>query len=287
MSSAVKKEIEITEFRSVYYFEHGKEFYHSPEQHNSWEIVYVDKGEIIAVTDGIGQTLKEGEAIFHEPNDVHCHISNKKDANNMFVVSFICESPAMDFFKKKVFTLDENSKKLLSMFLSEAKNASGEVQGDYKSRHRLDFSEELFGSTQLMASHLEEFLIRLIRSGSAFSDKINPSEEARRIGSNSTVKLIEEHLIKSIYCDLTLNDLCERFFMGKSKLSQMFKENTGKSPMHYLSELRIEEAKRLLREEATIGEIAEKLRYSSIQSFTRSFTNATGFSPTSYKRSIY
>lgn len=287
MSNTVKREIEIAEFISVYYFEHGKEFYHAPEQHNSWEIVYVDKGEIVAVTDGIGQALKEGEAIFHEPNDVHCHISNQKDANNMFVVSFITKSPAMDFFRKKVFTLDENSKKLLSMFLSEAKNASGEIQGDYKSRHRLDFSDELFGSTQLMAAYLEEFLIKLIRSGNDTYDRISPSEEALRMGKNSTVRLMEDHLIRNIYSDLTLNDLCEQFFMGKSRLSQMFKENTGKSPMHYLAELRIEEAKRLLREEATIGEIAEKLRYSSIQSFTRAFKNATGFSPTSYKRSIY
>ena len=54
MSNLVRKEIEITAFKSVYYFEHGTEFYHEPEQHNFWEIVYVDKGEIIAITDGIG-----------------------------------------------------------------------------------------------------------------------------------------------------------------------------------------------------------------------------------------
>ena len=52
--NSVKEEIRITGFKSVYYFEHGKEFYHAPEQHDYWEIVYVDKGEIIAVTDGIG-----------------------------------------------------------------------------------------------------------------------------------------------------------------------------------------------------------------------------------------
>ena len=44
MSNLVKKEIEITAFKSVYYFEHGKEFYHRPEQHNFWELVFVDKG---------------------------------------------------------------------------------------------------------------------------------------------------------------------------------------------------------------------------------------------------
>ncbi len=287
MSNSVKKEIEITDFISVYYFEHGTEFYHAPEQHNFWEIVYVDKGEIIAVTDGIGRTLTEGEAIFHEPNDIHSHISNHKDANNMFVVTFITESPAMDFFRKKVFTLDENSKQLLSMFLLEAKNALGEVQGDYKSRRRLDFSGEIFGSTQLMASHLEEFLIKLIRAGNASAGSISSNKEARRMGQNSTVRLIEDFLIQNIYSELDLATLCNRFFMGKSKLSGMFKEFTGKSPMQYLSELRIEEAKKLLREGVSVSDTAERLRYSGIHSFTRAFKNSTGFSPTGYKNSIF
>lgn len=287
MSGFVKKEIEIVEFKSVYYFEHGKEFYHAPEQHNFWEIVYVDKGEIIAVTDGIGRTLTEGEVIFHEPNDVHSHISNHKVANNMFVVSFVTESEAMDFFRKKVFKLNENSKRLLSLFLSEAKNALGEVQGDYKCRRRLDFSKEIFGSTQLMASHLEEFLIKLIRSGNDVAGNISYDKESRRMGENSTARLIEEYLCRNIYEELNLSSLCERFFIGKSKLSQIFKENTGKSPMQYLSELRIEESKKLIREGVSIGEIAELLHYSSIHSYTRAFKNATGFAPTGYKNSIF
>lgn len=288
MSNFVKKEIEISAFKSVYYFEHGKEFYHHPEQHDFWEIVYVDKGEIIAITDGIGRTLTEGEVVFHEPNDVHAHVSNHLVSNNMFVVSFITESPAMEFFRKKTFRLDESFRKMLSLFLNEAKNALGEIQGDYRNRHKLDFSNEKFGSTQLMAAYLEEFLIKLIRQGGNSGDLMISTEESRKVANNSTAELIEEFLKTNIYSDISLSDVCGHFYLGKSKLTEIFKAHTGKSPMQYFSDLKISEAKSLLRNgEHSVGEISEMLCFSGIQSFTRCFKNSTGFSPTEYKHSIF
>lgn len=288
MRNTVKEEIRITGFKSIYYFEHGKEFYHAPEQHNFWEIVYVDKGEIIAITDGVGQSLSAGQVIFHQPNDVHSHVSNKKVPNNMFVVTFLTDSPAMDFFRKKTFSIDDNLKNLLSLFLKESKNAMGEVQGNYKERHAIDFTGEKFGSTQLMAAYLEEFLIKLMRIGGEGGNLIKDSEEGRKIAKNSTVELVEEYLKNNIYNDISLEDLCARFFVGKSKLCEMFKEVSGKSPMQYFASLKTEEAKRLLRDnELRVSEIAELLKYSGIHSFTRAFKTATGFSPTDYKKSIY
>ena len=116
-NQAVKKEIQIDGFRTVFYFEHGKDFYHAPERHNFWEMLYVDRGRIVAVTDGIGSVMEEGWAIFHEPNEIHAHVSNRKDANNMFVVTFWCDSPAMDFFRKKTFQINKEQRKLMQLFI--------------------------------------------------------------------------------------------------------------------------------------------------------------------------
>ncbi len=281
----IKNEIRIQGFCSVYYFEHGKEFYHAPEQHNSWEMVYVDRGQIIAVTDGIGCALEEGKAIFHEPNEIHTHISNGQISNNMFVVSFVSDSPAMAFFKKKTFTLDKTSKTLLNLFMQEAKNDLGTIQGDYLNRKALQFNYATFGATQLMASYFEEFLIKLMRRG---GDKIPTDMYARQIAKNSTIELIESYLKQHIYHKLNLPDICSHFSIGKSHLSQMFKECTGKSIMQYFSDLKITEAKKLLRDNSlSVSEIAEALGYLSIHSFSRAFKQLTGFSPTGYKESVF
>ena len=43
----IKYEINIKGFNSIYYFEFGKNFSHTPERHNFWEMVYVDKGSML------------------------------------------------------------------------------------------------------------------------------------------------------------------------------------------------------------------------------------------------
>ena len=53
----VTREFEIEGFNSIYYFEFGKDFTHPPEKHDFWELVYIDRGEINAVTNGLGRRL--------------------------------------------------------------------------------------------------------------------------------------------------------------------------------------------------------------------------------------
>lgn len=48
-------------------------------------------------------SLKKDEIIFHKPNEFHTVRSNGKVAPNVVVVSFECTSPAMDFFRDRVF----------------------------------------------------------------------------------------------------------------------------------------------------------------------------------------
>lgn len=282
----VKKEIQIDGFFSVYYFEHGKDFYHTPEQHDFWEMVYVDRGRIVAVTDGIGSVMEEGWAIFHEPNDIHAHVSNHRDANNMFVITFQCHSSAMEYFRKKTFFFNKESRKLLHLLMQEAARAAGELQKNYATRHPLDFSGQMFGSSQLLAAYLEELLIKLIRDGEQVKE-IRASVESRRIAQDSTLNMIEEYLRSNLYRALTLTELCAHFYISKSHLSSLCREGWGQSPMQYYAGMKIAEAKKLLREDRMmVGEIADALCYSGIHSFSRTFKNATGFSPLAYRASI-
>jgi len=66
--------------------------------------------------------------------------------------------------------------------------------------------------------------------------------------------------------------------------SSWFKKKTGKSPKAYLSELRFNEAKHLLRStDWSISEISEELRFENSSSFTRWFVKSAGISPLKYR----
>ena len=130
--------------------------------------------------------------------------------------------------------------------------------------------------------------IRLIRGGEETSHAISKDAEKREFAKNTTVEAIIDYL-KNAVCDgVMLPQLCDRFFMGKSHLTEIFKESTGKSPMQFYNDLKIEEAKKLLKDsKLSVGEISDVLGYSGIHSFSRSFKNSTGFSPLEYKKSIF
>ena len=155
----VQTEIDITGFHSVYYFEFDMNFYHPPERHDFWEMVYVDYGRINAIVDGVGCVLSKGQVIFHQPTESHTHFANEESAGNVVVVSFSCNSPAMSFFNKKIFSLEKASQKVLSLFLSEAENALNGICKDYENKSPLDFSKAKLGSVQLMQGSTDSTII--------------------------------------------------------------------------------------------------------------------------------
>ncbi|MBO4897513.1 MAG: helix-turn-helix transcriptional regulator [Clostridia bacterium] len=283
----VEQEIKIDGFNSIYYFEFGKDFTHPPEVHDFWEFAYVDSGEIIAVTDGLGQTLKQGQIMFHRPMEVHAHISNKVTPNNMLVVTFTCSSPAMNFFDKRVFELGKNSKMLLTLFAEEARHIFGSISGDYNNKNPLGTKHVSPESLQLLQCYLTEFLIKLKRQDENSGSRIKKNEISRDIAHSSITELIIAYLEENVYQNITTQDLCKKFYMSKSQLYQLFSDYSGDSPIHYHLKLKMAEAKKLLRDnKMTVSDVADILGYTSIHNFSRAFKNAAGLSPAKYKNKI-
>ena len=66
-------------------------------------------------------------------------------------------------------------------------------------------------------------------------------------------------------------------------LSQIFSKKVGKSIMEYCQQRLFEKAVMMLEDNVSITNIAEKLGYKSIHSFSRAFSNYYGVSPSKYK----
>ena len=282
----ISREIVIDGFNSIYYFEFGKEFSHPIEKHEFWELTYVDSGEMYAITEGVGYMMTQGQVIFNAPGELHAHISNRRVPNNMLVIAFTSNSPAMEFFNKKIFTLGKTEKTLLSLFMKEASLAIGTLPQDYEDKNPVDFSSAPFGSVQLLECYLTELLLQLCRQGDESFTAVESTVKTRELGHSSIIELIIGYMEKNICKNIGLNDVCREFYMGKSHLCKLFADYVGESPMEYFAKLKIKESKKLLRQEMSIGDIAETLGYSSIHSFSRAFKSAVGFSPSEYRKTV-
>jgi AraC-like DNA-binding protein len=93
--------------------------------------------------------------------------------------------------------------------------------------------------------------------------------------------------INSNYKDENLNisQIAEAFKLHPSYISKLFKMQTGEGILDYISYIRTEEAKKLLKykEKINLEIIAKNIGYTNVRTFVRNFTKHTGVSPKQYK----
>ena len=119
----LKDEIVITDIVTVHYYEFAKDYAFPGEQHNWWEFVYVDKGELKAIRGNETIKLVQGDILFHKPNEWHSIIADGKNASSAVVISFKCNSPAMNSFNDMLFFTGTKHRNLISGIIDECREA--------------------------------------------------------------------------------------------------------------------------------------------------------------------
>ena len=265
---------------TIHYNEFGSEFCFDGEQHNFWEMVYVDKGCVQVQQDKDTLILKQGEILFHAPNEFHA-IRALDSAPNFFVISFHCASAAMSYFVKYRTMLDKTLKAYLSSIIKEAEKTYLIPKNDpnlKKLKHRPD---PLIGGEQLIKTYLEQFLIFLLRSMTKPSVPSFPQKEAI---DDPLIEAIRQYLMNHIEKVIRIEDLCREFDYSRSYLSRRFQQQTGQTLGDFATQLKINEAKRLIREtKLNFAQISSKLAFENPQYFSRVFKRKTGMTPTEFK----
>lgn len=101
---------------------------------------------------------------------------------------------------------------------------------------------------------------------------------------NRFVEQLEEMLVSNIgNPEFRLNRCMEQFPLSADYLRRAFKNGTGKTPIQYLTHLRIEFAKRLFEktcgDEMSVKFVASQVGYDDPYYFSRVFKSVTGLSP--------
>ncbi|MGI2294459.1 helix-turn-helix domain-containing protein [Paenibacillus sp. GXUN7292] len=101
---------------------------------------------------------------------------------------------------------------------------------------------------------------------------------------SETIRYLEAHYVNSI----TVRQLAERAQLPAWQYSAMFKNLTGKKPLDYLNQLRIDRSKELLLSvNVPLREIACKVGFADEYYFNRRFRQFTGMTPRQYAQSAH
>ena len=278
--------LKIKEIYTIHYFEYMNDFHYQGESHDFWEFVCVDKGEVEVTADNHTFTLQKGDMIFHKPNEFHSLKANGTIAPNLVVISFACHSKAMHFFEDRRLSITDIDRSLIAQIIAEARNSYSSPLNDPYLTKLEPLSQPLFGSEQLIQNYLEQLLILLIRRYTK-TETLSQTPVIRKKNNMEIYNRILLYLEQNIHHHLTIDQIARENLIGRSQLQKLFHEQNGCGIIDYFSQLKIEEAKQLIRSQRlNFTQISDLLGYTSIHYFSRQFKQKTGMTPSEYASSI-
>ncbi|WP_053377101.1 ABC transporter substrate-binding protein [Paenibacillus sp. FJAT-27812] len=108
-----------------------------------------------------------------------------------------------------------------------------------------------------------------------------------KAGSTQTVEQTIQYMQNHFQDNITVKQLVQMADVPSWQFTSIFKELTGKKPLDYLTELRINRSKEwLIHTDSPLRDIAERVGFTDEYYFSRRFRLMTGFSPRQYAISM-
>lgn len=282
--NTVHNYISVRSFQSFYYFKLDGKRDSSKDCHDFPEILYVDKGNHCLNIDDASYELNEGELIIYAPNAEH--YSTTPQHSHIAIISFDVDSDMLSPLYNKVITLNSGQRSLFSKIITSGLKLFKPLPPDENDIGMTitDTAEQLH--LQMLKNMLELLLLDLFTSSPCVSEK--PCNSNVQNYRDNLVDSIVDFMKNNISSSITLSDICDNFRISVSTLKKIFKEHFNCGPKSYFTDLKIEEAKRMIRDTSSnFTEISTQLNFNSIHHFSKAFKEKTGSTPSEYAKSVY
>lgn len=240
--------------------------------HNSFEIFYLEAGSRSLLVNGKLYELGPSDLVIIPPNLQHYHIGHQAYQNYTmhFSTRFL------------TFYLSEYLSKYLTQKLGQCViHLSEEDATQFKQTfHHL---KEEYDSHELSIGHLVLILQRLRH--------LIPQQKNGSTTTLSKNGQLLDTTIKYIYSNYdtisSIDDIVKHSYMSRSYLCKLFQEEFGQGIMHFLLEVKLEHARKLLHStDLNIGVIASKCGFQDNSHFSKAFHKSYGVTPREYRQSL-
>jgi AraC family transcriptional regulator len=207
------------------------------------------------------------------PYDVRWKAVTAEPFQAMFV---FVELPVLQHGLEEVFGADAQKAQLrdVSAFTDDALNSFMERLRDELMREE---------ASQLFVSAIAQAIaIHIARN---YAESIDDAPAASPSLPGYKLKEVTDWMAQHIAEDLKLGQLAARVGLSKFHFDRLFKRAIGLSPSRYQIDLRMNEARRLLREtRKSILDVALDVGYTNPSHFAKLFRRETGLTPSKYRQ---
>lgn len=259
--------VRLTALEKLYDYTFSDGYAFDGHRHTTWEVNAVLEGEIAVTCESRVLALRAGDVLLVEPELFHRNRVPPGCSVRMIVLQFRTDELSTGG-GARLFRLTDSGALVLEALCREL------------AARRADGMPEEAGSFAGAFVPLAEAFLTLTAADEIAPDygRDHAAETYRR-----AVECMEAHLHESLCMDEVARACC----VSVTGLKAAFRRCAGKGAAQYFRELRLREAKRLLRAGMPVREVAETLGYSSPACFTQSFCAAEDMPPREYaKRSL-
>jgi AraC-like DNA-binding protein/mannose-6-phosphate isomerase-like protein (cupin superfamily) len=234
------------------------------------EIIYISEGEGTFIINDQKHLAKKGDILIYNRGVIHEEFSNPANplktyfcgVGNLFIEG-IEEGHMIPSDISPIISSGKYAYKIESYITDIFEESYSQVLG-------YDII------CQNLLTSLISMIIRIIKSESS----IYHSD-----AQDSLVYKLKQYIDKNYTKNITLNDMADQLYISQYYLSHIFKKETSYSPINYLINCRIGEAKRLLfSTDMKVHDIAKYVGYENANYFTMLFKKITGESPKQFRQ---
>lgn len=246
------------------------------------EVLHVLSGRlVIECIDGRRFPLQNGDILLIPAGVKHRDVFNHGSDLKLQLVHFYMEKD-IEFFEavkmEKVHNLTPDTRSEINYLLGRIRNDMSEAAADMA-----------VNDCRLNA------ILQLIWRELADNESSGSSPAAHRptvtdlVRNPAKLGAAARHYVECNFCRaISLTAVAEHFKVSSCYLSHLFREENGKSFIAYLTDLRLREAERLLRDSGlSVSEISRQVGYENPNYFTRIFQRRHGFPPSDYREKSF
>lgn len=245
---------------------------------NTWGLLWCIEG-ILNVTLGERKiAISAGEACLFAPLTSGII---KSDRNTSYLlIRFECFYEPLKTLTESIWFISEQSTFFLMMIKEIVKPSVASAPGEW---HYSPDTSENFGDEQLIIDSLEELLILRFRHDLSASLLKRNGGHKDFFFRNLIIEKVNDYITENLSEKLSVEDIARSMNYSRQHLSTLYKNCTGFSINEFITQKKLETAKKFFSQEgASVSSVSEMLGYSSPQYFCRVFQKVFGISPTEY-----
>ncbi|MDE6386657.1 MAG: AraC family transcriptional regulator [Lachnospiraceae bacterium] len=251
--------------------------------HNALEIIVCAENQYIIITNNRTYTLNVGDILIIPPFMLHELHSRPSGARFIYLIDIDMLRCFQDFK-----TLDPV---LMDPYLCTASTCPEIYRHIYDSLMQMAdtyFSHKIFWETSIYSTLLDIMLtIGVNYYTKTSTDDANPSGDKQTenyVMFTNLLNFIDAHYAD----DLTLEQAADYIGFSKYHFTRLFKQHTNTTFHNYLCHKRIQAAQAMLTADMNlpVTDIAFRIGFNNLTTFSRCFNRYTGCSPTEYRNKL-